>query len=114
MERMDDVMDQYLQVLTTTATREDAQTIADALVEKRLAGCVQIVGPIVSTFSWQGKIERAEEWLCMIKSEKSLYSRLEQSIKELHTYETPEIIAVPIVAGSQQYLQWLSHELRPQ
>ena len=113
MERVDEVMDQYLQVLTTTATREDAQTIADALVEKRLAGCVQIVGPIVSTFLWQGKIERAEEWLCMIKSEKSFYSRLEQSIKELHTYKTPEIIAVPIVAGSQQYLQWLSHELHP-
>jgi periplasmic divalent cation tolerance protein len=107
-------MDEYLQVSTTTATREDAQKIADTLVEKRLAGCVQIVGPIVSTFWWQGKIERTEEWLCMIKSEKRLYSTLEPSIKELHSYETPEIIAVPIVAGSQQYLQWLSHELRPQ
>ena len=108
------MMDEYLQVLTTTATREDAQKIADALVERRLAGCVQTVGPIVSTFWWQGKIERTEEWLCVIKSEGRFYSRLEQSIKELHSYETPEIIAVPIVAGSQQYLQWLSDELRPQ
>jgi periplasmic divalent cation tolerance protein len=106
-------MDEYLQVVTTTATREDAQKIADALVEKRVAGCVQIVGPIVSTFWWQGKIERTEEWLCMIKSARRFYSRLEQSIKELHSYETPEIIAVPIVAGSQQYLQWLSDELHP-
>ena len=108
------MMDEYLQVVTTTATREDAQKIADALVEKRVAGCVQILGPIVSTFWWHGKIERTEEWLCMIKSERRFYSRLEQSIKELHSYETPEIIAVPIVAGSQQYLQWLSDELRPQ
>jgi periplasmic divalent cation tolerance protein len=107
-------MDEYLQVSTTSATREDAQKIADTLVEKRLAGCVQIVGPIVSTFWWQGKIERTEEWLCVIKSEKRLYTKLESSIKELHSYETPEIIAVPIVAGSQQYLQWLSHGLRPQ
>ena len=108
------MMDEYLQVVTTTATREDAQKIADALVEKRVAGCVQILGPIVSTFWWQGKIERTEEWLCVIKSEGRFYSRLEQSIKELHSYETPEIIAVPIVAGSRQYLEWLSDELRPQ
>jgi periplasmic divalent cation tolerance protein len=104
-------MDEYIQVLTTAATREDAQAIANTLVENRLAGCVQVVGPIVSTFRWQGEIERTEEWLCLIKTEKRLYSMLEQSIKTQHTYETPEIIAIPIVAGSQTYLQWLSREL---
>jgi periplasmic divalent cation tolerance protein len=108
---LDGGMDDYIQVLTTTATREDAQAIADAVVERRLAGCVQIVGPIASTFWWQGKIERAQEWLCFMKSDKRLYHALEQTIKEHHTYETPEIIAIPIVAGSQAYLQWLSHEL---
>jgi periplasmic divalent cation tolerance protein len=109
--RWEDAMDEYIQVLTTTATREDAQAIADTLVENHLAGCVQIVGPIVSTFRWQGKIERTEEWLCLIKTEKRLYSTLEQSIKMQHPYEIPEIIAIPVVAGSQPYLQWLSHEL---
>jgi periplasmic divalent cation tolerance protein len=104
-------MDEYLQVLTTTATREDAQTIADVLVEKRLAGCVQIVGPIASTFRWEGKVERTAEWLCLIKSETRLYDALEQAIKEQHPYETPEIIAISIAAGSQPYLQWLSHTL---
>jgi periplasmic divalent cation tolerance protein len=105
-------MDEYIQVLTTTATREDAQAIADALVENHLAGCVQIVGPIVSTFRWQGEVERTEEWLCLIKTEKRLYPTLEQFIKTQHAYETPEIIAIPVVAGSQPYLQWLSRALR--
>jgi periplasmic divalent cation tolerance protein len=109
--RWEDAMDEYIQVLTTTATREDAQAIADTLVENHLAGCVQIVGPIVSTFRWQGEIERTEEWLCLIKTEKRLYSTLEQSIKMQHPYEIPEIIAIPVVAGSRPYLQWLSHEL---
>jgi periplasmic divalent cation tolerance protein len=109
----EDAMDEYIQVLTTTATRKDAQAIADALVENHLAGCVQIVGPIVSTFRWQGAIERTDEWLCLIKTEKRLYPILEQFIKTQHTYDTPEIIAIPIVAGSQSYLQWLSRELHP-
>jgi periplasmic divalent cation tolerance protein len=105
-------MEEYIQVLTTTATREEAQKIADALVERRVAGCVQIAGPIVSTFWWKSKIERTEEWLCVMKSKKRLFHVLERSIKEQHTYETPEIIAIPIVAGSQDYLQWLDHDLQ--
>ncbi len=110
--KLDSVVDDFIQVLTTTATREDAQAIADALVEKHLAGCVQIVGPIVTTFWWKGQLERTEEWLCLIKSERRLYTELEQSIKTHHPYETPEIVAIPIIAGSQAYLQWLSRELR--
>jgi periplasmic divalent cation tolerance protein len=105
-------MHEFIQVLTTTASREDAQLIADALVEKRLAGCVQIVGPIHSTFWWRGKIEHSDEWFCIIKSEKRLYHDIEHAIKAHHPYEIPEIIAVPMVAGSQPYLQWLSQELR--
>jgi periplasmic divalent cation tolerance protein len=106
-------MEEYIQVLTTTATKEEAQKIADTLVENRLAGCVQVAGPIVSTFWWKGKIERAEEWLCVMKSKRSLYDALERSIKAHHTYETPEVIAIPVVAGSQEYLQWLDHALDP-
>jgi len=102
---------EYIQVFTTTEKKEDAQKIAQRLVEKRLAGCVQIIGPIVSIYRWKDNLEKAEEWLCLIKSEKNLYADLEKTIKEIHPYETPEIIALPIVAGSQDYLDWLSKEV---
>lgn len=77
-------MEEYIQVVTAIEKREEAEKIADFLVEKRLAACVQIVGPIVSTYWWKGNIERAKEWLCIIKSKKDLYEELEKSIKEIH------------------------------
>ncbi len=103
---------EYIQVFTTTEKREDAEKIAKTLVEKRLAACVQIVGPIASTYWWKGNVDTAEEWLCFIKSKSSLYAKLEKAIKEIHPYETPEIIATPIFAGSKEYLDWLKNELR--
>ena len=106
------MMDDYIQVYTTTATREDAQNIADVLVERRLGGCVQIIGPVISTYRWEGKIEHAEEWLCVIKSARHLYADLERALAAQHSYDTPEIIAMPIVAGSQRYFHWLSQELQ--
>jgi periplasmic divalent cation tolerance protein len=106
---------EYIQVFTTVERREDAERIADMLVGKRLAGCVQIIGPITSTYRWKGNVETAEEWLCVIKSEKNLYVELEEAIREVHPYETPEIVAVPIVAGDREYLKWLDDELaRPE
>jgi periplasmic divalent cation tolerance protein len=104
-------MTAYIQVITTTETKADAQAIARAVVEKRLAGCVQIIGPITSTYWWQGEIETAEEWLCVIKSRRDLYERLEEAIREMHPYDVPEILAVPVIAGSQDYLRWLDSEL---
>ena len=80
-------------------------------MEKRLAGCIQIIGPIISTYWWKNNIETAKEWLCLIKSKKNLFEKLEKSIKEIHPYETPEIIALPIVAGSKEYLKWLDNAL---
>jgi periplasmic divalent cation tolerance protein len=106
------MMDVYIQVFTTTGKKEDAEKIATVLVEKRLAGCIQIVGPIVSTYWWEGNLETAGEWLCFIKSKKTLYDELEKAIKEVHPYETPEIIAVPIISGSKDYLGWLNSELK--
>ena len=103
---------EYVQVLTTTEAREEAESIARALTEQRLAACVQIVGPVTSTYRWKGKEETAEEWLCLIKSRKALYERIEEAIKAIHSYETPEIIALPIVAGSAAYLNWLNEELK--
>ena len=102
----------YIQVITTTETRAGAQTIADTVVGRRLAGCVQIVGPIASTYRWQGKIEKAKEWLCIIKSRKDLYPELEKAILETHPYKVPEILATPVTEGSGRYLEWLSGNLK--
>lgn len=104
-------MKSYIQITTTTETREQAQTIARHLVVEKLAACVQIVGPITSTYRWQGKMENAQEWLCLIKTREELYGKVETAIKKLHSYETPEIIAVPIVKGSKEYLGWLDDVL---
>ena len=105
-------MEKYIQVITTTAKKEDAAKIAAALIEKRLAACVQIVGPVQSTYRWQGKIEQAEEWQCQIKSRQDLYGELEQAIKAIHPYEVPEIIALPITACGADYGEWLQDELQ--
>ncbi len=105
-------MTDAIQVMTTTAAKADAETIARALVERRLAGCVQIGGPILSCYRWQEKIETAEEWTCTIKTRRDRYGEVEAAIRELHPYQTPEILAVPVVAGSADYLEWLAGELR--
>jgi len=105
-------VEEYIQVFTTTEKKKDAEKIAMTLVEKKLAGCIQVVGPVTSTYQWKGNIETAEEWLCIIKSKRTLYSELEKAIKEMHTYEIPEITAISIVTGSKDYLKWLSDELR--
>ncbi len=104
-------MTDAIQVVTTTASREEADTIAHALVGRRLAACVQVVGPLASTYRWQGKIETSQEWLCLIKTLRTHYPALEQAIGELHSYEVPEILALGVVMGSRGYLDWLNGEL---
>ena len=103
-------MKSFIQISTTTETKKQAQKIAKYLVEQKLAACVQITGPIESTYRWKGKVETAGEYLCLIKTRTSLFKRVETAIKKLHPYETPEIIAVPIVKGSREYLIWLNDE----
>lgn len=105
-------MSEYIQVVTTTERKEDAQKIAHVLVEARVAACVQVLGPITSTYRWQGTVETAEEWLCVIKSREDRYQELERAIREVHPYEVPEILAIPVVAGNASYLQWLSDQLQ--
>jgi periplasmic divalent cation tolerance protein len=105
-------MTECIQVFTTTSTESDARKIATALVKQRLAACVQVLGPLASTYHWQGKIESNEEWLCLIKSTTELYPELEATIRELHPYEVPEILAVPVLTGCQDYLDWLKTELK--
>ncbi len=104
------VTGEFVQVQTIVERRDDAERIAQTLVERRLAACVQIVGPIQSTYWWKEKIETAEEWLCLIKTRSDLYDAIEAAIIELHSYEVPEIVALPIVAGSANYLRWLVEE----
>jgi periplasmic divalent cation tolerance protein len=104
-------MSDYIQIVTTVERREDARRIAQSLVERRLAACVQVSGPIASVYRWKGKIETAEEWQCSAKSRRDLFEAVERAIRELHPYEVPEILAVPIVAGGCDYLAWLNGEV---
>ena len=106
-------MSEYLQVLTAAGSEEEAERISAALVEQRLAACVQVVGPIASRYRWQGEVETAREWLCLAKTEASRYPQVEAAIRELHSYEEPEIVATPIVAGSEGYLDWIGESLSP-
>jgi len=107
------VKKRYLQVMTTTSREADAERIARVLLEKRLAACVQIVGPVTSLYWWKENLETSEEWLCSIKTSEGQYAALEKAIRKVHPYEVPEIVALPIVAGSKDYLKWLQGELRP-
>lgn len=105
-------MTDYVQVLTTVSSPEEAERICDALVEDRLAACVQVAGPISSTYRWQGKVEREQEWQCLAKTEARLYEEVEAAIRRVHSYDEPEILAIPVLAGSRGYLDWVSASLR--
>jgi periplasmic divalent cation tolerance protein len=107
-------MTDYIQVVTTTPRQEDAETIARALVDQRLAACVQVSGPITSIYRWKGAVETSQEWQCWAKSRRELYGQIEQAIRRLHPYEEPEILALTISQGSSSYLRWIDAEVRPQ
>jgi len=93
-------------VLTTAGTREEARRIARALVERRLAACVNLVA-VESVYRWKEAVESAEEWLLVIKTTAAAFDEVEAAIQELHSYELPECIALPIEAGSEEYLEWI-------
>lgn len=101
-----------IQVVTTTDTRENANKIAKHLLDLRLAGCVQVGGPIASSYWWKGKIETAEEWCCVIKTVAERYEDVEREIRAVHPYEEPEILAFPVVSGSKTYLKWLADSVK--
>ena len=103
-------MSEFIQVTTTASTREEACRIAKALLERRLAACVQIAGPVESHYWWKGQLEQSAEWLCIIKTLRVKYASVEAAIRATHSYEVPEIVAVPIDAGSASYLAWLRNE----
>lgn len=100
------------QVQTTLPTRDQAERLARRLVEARLAACVQVLGPIASTYRWEGAIESAQEWLCVIKAPRAAFEPLAAAIRAEHPYETPEILAVDVVDGDGDYLAWAEAETR--
>ena len=104
-------MTEYIQVLTTVEHNADAENIAKSLVEKRLAACVQILGPLTSYFHWQGKLDSAAEYICLIKSRDDLFAELETEIISMHPYDVPEIIVTQVTKGSKDYLNWMASEL---
>ena len=105
-------MSEYVQIITTTNSRESANQIAEKLVGEKLAACAQVSGPITSVYQWKGKIERDEEFYCVIKTRKDLYPEVEKTIKAVHSYEVPEIIALPILEGSPAYLDWITEVVK--
>lgn len=94
-------------IYITVSNEEEGVNIAKKLVEEKLAGCINIVRDIRSVYTWQGKIEDEHELLLIVKSDRKLFKRLKDRVKELHSYTVPEIIAIPIIEGSEDYLKWL-------
>lgn len=102
----------YIVVLVTASSKEEARKISWRLLEEKLAACVNIIDGLESHFWWQGKIDSAKEVLLMIKTKKELFNTLAKKVKSLHSYTVPEIIALPIVTGSTEYLNWIHDSTR--
>jgi len=104
--------EEYIEVKTTIDKKDTAEEIAGMLVERRLASCVQILGPIKSIYWWKDNIEKTDEWILIIKTKMALYNELEDAIKSVHPYAVPEIIVSSIVGGNSDYLKWINDEVR--
>jgi periplasmic divalent cation tolerance protein len=102
----------YIIVLVTTANKSEAEKIAQALLKERLIACANIINPVTSFFFWSGKIDKAEECLMVMKSRRDLFAELAECLKGLHSYEVPEVLAIPIVEGSVAYLAWMGEMLK--
>jgi periplasmic divalent cation tolerance protein len=106
-------MTEALVVLTTVETAEEGERLARLLVESKLAACVQILPPMISIYRWEGRVERANEFLLLIKTTRAAYPHLEAAIRTNHSYQTPEILALEVEAGAKGYLDWLEEIVVP-
>lgn len=104
-------MAEFIVVYVTAGSADEGKRLGRALVEERLAACVNRIGPVHSIYRWQGELEESEEELLIIKTRRDLFARVKQRVQELHSYSVPEIIALPIVEGSEGYLGWLNEQL---
>lgn len=104
-------MAEALIVFCTCANHEEAEHVANTVVEQFLAACVNILPPVRSVYRWQGAVERAEEVLLLIKTTPGQLTRLTHHIQAIHSYDTPEIVAIPIAGGSERYLEWLGEQV---
>jgi periplasmic divalent cation tolerance protein len=100
-------------VLSTCASAEEAERLARRVIDDRLAACVNVLSPVRSFYRWKGQIEDSAEWLLIIKSTREKFDALRTALESAHTYEVPEVIAIPIVEGSPNYLSWIERELQP-
>jgi periplasmic divalent cation tolerance protein len=101
---------QYGVVMVTAPSKTEGEAIAKTLIQEKLAACVSMM-PVYSIYTWQNEVHQDEEWQLLIKSDLTHFPRLETRIRDIHSYEVPEIIALPVVAGSQPYLQWIAEQV---
>ena len=104
-------MSEQLVVLMTAGSQEEADRVAQALVSEMLAACVNVVPGVTSIYKWEGKVQRDQEWLLVAKSRRDVLDALVRRVQALHSYDVPEIIALPLVGGSESYLRWLDREV---
>ncbi|HOT96501.1 MAG TPA: divalent-cation tolerance protein CutA [bacterium] len=105
-------MESFLLVMTTCASREEAAALADKLLKVRLIACANIIPGVHSLFHWRGKIDQADEAILLVKCRKRVFKDLVEWIQTHHSYEVPEILALPVVDGAKEYLEWLEEETR--
>lgn len=108
---MENQLAEPIVVFMTAASAEEAMRIAEALVDRKLAACVQVLPEMQSIYLWKGEVERAREVLMIAKTTMAQFDGLQSQLRAIHSYETPEIIALPIVAGAEDYLKWLTSSL---
>src|SRR5579872_2644128 len=101
-------------VMATAASKEEAQTIAQALVDRRLAACVNILGPMQSIYRWKGAVEESNEWLLIVKTTATMTAQVDALVRTLHSYEVPEVIVLPLESGSEPYLRWIGESVGPE
>ncbi len=105
-------MTSYIEVHITTASEDEAELLANVLIEKKLAACVQVSGPIRSHYIWEGRTESELEWCCNVKTALELFPALVETVRANHSYKCPQIIVLPILAGNQDYLDWMNEQLQ--
>lgn len=104
-------MSEQIVVLITTGSKEEAERIADALVAEMMAACVNVIPGVTSVYRWQGEVQRAQEWLLVVKSRIEVLNDVIRRVKALHSYDVPEVIALPLAGGNAAYLRWIDNEV---